>query len=108
MKTTTWLALLAALAVMGLAVVVVVVLGEDDNNTSASGNATDAAFIADMTAHHQGAVEMAELAKDKADHAEIRTLADDIISAQEGEIATMKPSATTCTRWACTTAGTWA
>lgn len=56
---------------------VVVGPGEDDNNTSASGNATDAAFIADMTVHHQGAIEMAELAKEKADRAEIRTLAND-------------------------------
>ena len=84
----TWLALLAALAV--IAVAVVVGFGGDDEMTSASGNTTDAAFIADMTAHHQGAIDMAKLAQKEADHAEIRTLADDIISAQQAEIATMR------------------
>jgi uncharacterized protein (DUF305 family) len=90
MKTKTWLALLAALAVIAVAVVVVGFGGDDENTTGASGNTTDAAFIADMTAHHQGAIDMAKLAQKKADHAEIRTLADDIISAQQREIATMK------------------
>ena len=56
MKTKTWLALLAALAVIAVAVVVVGFGGDDENTTGASGNTTDAAFIADMTAHHQGAV----------------------------------------------------
>ena len=39
---------------------------------------------------HKAAIEMAERAKEKADHAEIRTLVDDIISAQENEITTLK------------------
>jgi uncharacterized protein (DUF305 family) len=64
------------MAVMALAVVVVGP-GEDDNNTSASGNAIATAFIADMTIQHQAAIEMAELAKEKTNHAEIRTLAND-------------------------------
>jgi len=64
--------------------------GSDDNDkTSASGNATDAAFIADMTVHHQGAIEMAEVTQKRAEHAEVRKLADDIISAQKGEISVM-------------------
>jgi uncharacterized protein (DUF305 family) len=88
MQTKTWLALFAALAVTATAVGVIVGLGDEDG-TNASGNSTDAAFIADMTAHHQGAIDMAELAKKKGEHAQIRTLADGIISAQQGEIATM-------------------
>jgi uncharacterized protein (DUF305 family) len=91
MKTkTTWLALLAALAVIALAAVAVG-CGDDDNDTksSSSGNKTDAAFITDMTAHHQGAIDMAKVAEMRADHAEIRALADDISSAQKGEIALM-------------------
>ncbi len=92
MKTkNTWLALLAGLAVIAFAAVAAGCGGDDNNATSSSsGNATDAAFITDMTAHHQGAIDMAKVAQTKADHPEIRTLADDIISAQEGEIATMK------------------
>ena len=90
MKTKTWLALLAALALIALAAVAVGCGGDDSSTkSSSSGNKTDAAFITDMTAHHQGAIDMAEMAKKQADHAEIRTLAGDIISAQKGEISTM-------------------
>jgi uncharacterized protein (DUF305 family) len=84
----TWPALVAALVLL---VVGVASCGDDDSSPpSASGNKTDAAFIADMRAHHEGAIDMAELAQEKADHAQIRSLAGDIISAQKGEIATMK------------------
>jgi uncharacterized protein (DUF305 family) len=90
MKTKTWLALPAALALIAL-VAVSVGCGDDDTGTksSSSGNAIDAAFITDMTVHHRGAIEMAEAAKKRAEHAEIRRLADNIISAQKGEISVM-------------------
>jgi uncharacterized protein (DUF305 family) len=94
MKTNKkWLAFLAALAVVVLAAVAAGCGGDDDgtgSKSSAMGNGTDAAFITDMTAHHQGAIDMAKLAQKKAQHSEIKQLADDIVSAQEGEIATMK------------------
>jgi uncharacterized protein (DUF305 family) len=100
MKTKkTWLALLASLAVVALAAVALG-CGDDDSSTagsqgstthrSVSGNQTDAAFITDMNAHHQGAIDMAKLAEEKAEHSEIRSLAGDIISAQEAEISVMK------------------
>lgn len=89
MKTTnTWLALITALALLALAALAAS-CGRDDT-TSAYGDATDAAFITDMTAHHQGAVEMAEIAQKRGEHAEVRKLADDIISAQQGEASVMK------------------
>jgi uncharacterized protein (DUF305 family) len=53
----------------------------------------DQAFAEMMTAHHQGAITMASLAQDQADHAEIKELAADIIQAQEGEIEIMKEHA---------------
>jgi len=91
MKTKTWLALLAALAVIALAAVAAGCGGDDTDNTGAdSGNTADAAFVADMTAHHQGAIEMARIAQKRAEHPEIKQLADDIVAAQEGEISTMK------------------
>ena len=91
MKTKTWLALLAALALIALVAVAVGCGGDDNSGTksSSSGNATDAAFITDMTAHHQGAIEMAEVAQKRAEHPEVRQLADNIISAQKGEISVM-------------------
>jgi uncharacterized protein (DUF305 family) len=91
MKTKTWLVLLAALALIALVAVAVGCGGDDNSGTtsSSSGNATDAAFITDMTAHHQGAVEMAEVAQKRAEHPEVRQLADNIISAQKGEMSVM-------------------
>ncbi len=89
MKTKTWPALLAALAVIALTAVAVG-CGGDDEQSSNSGNATDAAFIADMTAHHEGAIDMARVAQKRAEHPEIRRLAGDIVAAQKGEISVMK------------------
>ena len=62
----------------------------DHEQSSNSGNATDAAFIADMTAHHDGAIDMARIAQKRAEHPEIRELAGDIVAAQKGEISVMK------------------
>jgi len=55
-----------------------------------TGDDYDKAFIASMIAHHEGAVEMAKLSADSAKHEEIKNLSQDIISAQEKEIAEMK------------------
>jgi uncharacterized protein (DUF305 family) len=49
----------------------------------------DRAFIANMIVHHQGAVDMAELSLTNAKHQELKDMANDIISAQEAEIAQM-------------------
>ena len=55
-----------------------------------TGDAFDQAFLAEMIVHHEGAVEMAELALANAKHQEIKDLAAAIISAQNKEIAEMK------------------
>jgi uncharacterized protein (DUF305 family) len=54
------------------------------------GRYSDRAFIDAMVPHHQGAVEMAEVALENAEHQEIRDLAEDIVSAQEAEIEELK------------------
>lgn len=90
MKFKTWLMPLAALAVLGLAAVTAGCGGDDEQSTGSGGNATDAAFITDMTAHHRGAIEMALIAQKRAEHPEVRNLADDIIAAQESEISVMR------------------
>jgi uncharacterized protein (DUF305 family) len=72
-----------------LAVAFVVACGGSDESTSA-GNEADAAFVADMVPHHEGAVVMARMAKQRAERAELQALADDIIVAQEKEIAEME------------------
>ena len=50
----------------------------------------DLRFIDAMTLHHQGAIEMAEQAGEKANHAELKTLAQEIITAQQQEIEQMQ------------------
>jgi uncharacterized protein (DUF305 family) len=93
MKTKKmWLALLAALAVIALAAVALGCGSDDDTGSKSSGpgNETDVAFINDMTTHHQGAIDMAKLARSKAEHAEVQQLADDIVAAQKGEISVMQ------------------
>ncbi len=62
---------------------------------SASEKSVDAVFIEDMIPHHEGAIVMAELALTKAKTNEVRTLATEIISAQQEEITTMKAWYTT-------------
>jgi uncharacterized protein (DUF305 family) len=55
-----------------------------------SGDDYDKAFIEMMIAHHEGAVDMAEFSADRAKHDEIKQLSQEIIAAQEKEIADMK------------------
>ena len=56
---------------------------------SSAATAADRAFVEDMTAHHESAVEMAAIARKRAEHEEIKTLAADIARTQQAEIEEM-------------------
>lgn len=88
-KTKTLLAAAVAVLAAIALVVVIAATGGGDDKTSAAGNATDAAFIADMTAHHQGAIETAKVARNRGEHPQVRAMAGDVISAQQSEISVM-------------------
>jgi len=57
---------------------------------AASGETVDEAYIAKMIAHHEGAVEMAEVALRESRDADIRRMAQAVIDAQTREIAEMR------------------
>ncbi len=60
---------------------------------SQGANGTDRAFAAQMVEHHEGAIEMAELAAERGRHPEIKELAEGIASSQREEIETLQPAA---------------
>lgn len=69
-----------------------------DPSASASGidaahNEADIAFITDMKPHHDGALEMAELAATRAESPQVKDLAARIVAAQDPEIQTMQAMA---------------
>lgn len=88
-KFTRSMSKLFALAMVAVAVVVVAGCG-DDPHVTGDGNSTDAAFAIEMIEHHRGAIEMAESAERRAERAEIKQLASEIVEAQQSEIALMQ------------------
>ena len=55
-----------------------------------NGKYSDERFIDAMVPHHQGAIEMAQVALKHADHEEIKELSHNIISTQQAEIEELK------------------
>ncbi len=55
-----------------------------------TGDEFDQAFLAEMIIHHEGAVDMAELVLQNSKRPEMIKLANDIITAQTGEISMMR------------------
>ena len=92
------------LVTAGIAVIVGLVLGYTlapalpGNYSGMMGNSAgrmgmnniDAHFIEQMIPHHEGAIEMAEIALERSSRPEVRKLAEDIIAAQTAEITQMQ------------------
>lgn len=63
---------------------------EMKSSPNAANTPYDLQFLDTMIAHHQGAVDMAKMVAAKAEHAELKTLAVNVITSQEKEIGEMK------------------
>lgn len=65
-------------------------MGVNTKNSINNSNILDAHFIEQMIPHHEDAITMAKLAQTKAQHPEIKQLAENIIDSQSKEISQMK------------------
>ena len=63
---------------------------DDSKFAKLTGEAFDEAYIADMIAHHEGAVNMGEMAGGAAERQEIKDLSQAIVKTQSQEIAKMR------------------
>jgi uncharacterized protein (DUF305 family) len=79
-------ALVAALGALLTIVAVGACGGEERDETEA----TDGAFLVSMVEHHRGALRMAELGRERAQHAPLRRLSGEITAAQQEEIDRME------------------
>ncbi|HEV2753656.1 MAG TPA: DUF305 domain-containing protein [Solirubrobacteraceae bacterium] len=76
----------ALIAALALSLAALGACGGDDTQA----NGIDRAFAEQMIPHHQSAVDMAEIALERAERPELRELAEQIISSQEAEIAELE------------------
>lgn len=65
-------------------------VANDSKFATLKGEAFDEAYIADMIAHHEGAVNMAEMANGAAQNQELKDMAQDIVKTQSQEILKMR------------------
>ena len=63
---------------------------DSESSAKTAGNGTDRAFVAAMIPHHESAVDMAEIAKTRAQSAFVTDLAADITKTQTEEISLMR------------------
>ena len=61
-----------------------------DELSGVTGDDFDKKFISEMIAHHQGAIDMANLIAGQAKHQELKDMGKNIVSAQTGEITQMQ------------------
>lgn len=64
--------------------------GDDDQRASTDRGSVEQAFLQSMVPHHSSAIEMTEIADERAEAPEIQALAEEIASTQETEIETME------------------
>jgi len=63
---------------------------ESESTSGAGGNGIDRAFAAQMVPHHESAIQMAEVARQRGESEFVKGLADDIVRTQADEIETLR------------------
>jgi uncharacterized protein (DUF305 family) len=93
----SWVKILGLVALGVVAIVVVVMItgaggnhGPGRHSSTGGSGDFDRQFIDMMVPHHEGAVEMAKIAQQRGEHAEIKELANAITRSQDEEIRRMK------------------
>jgi uncharacterized protein (DUF305 family) len=82
--------ILLTLVLIAVAITIAAASCGDEDDSGSSGRPTDRAFAAEMIPHHEGAIEMAQVAQARAERPEIRRLARSIITSQREEIAILR------------------
>ncbi|WNZ12150.1 DUF305 domain-containing protein [Streptomyces sp. 11x1] len=86
MKHIGWIASGAAAALVAAGAITYAVADGDDSGLKApSADSADAGFARDMAVHHQQAVEMSYIVRDRTDDEEVRRLAYDIAQTQANQ-----------------------
>ncbi|MEU0720529.1 DUF305 domain-containing protein [Streptomyces lavendulocolor] len=75
----------AALAAIGLVLWTVLALGGDKTSATPAADSADAGFARDMAVHHQQAVEMSFIVRDRTTDEDVRRLAYDIAQTQANQ-----------------------
>lgn len=75
--------IVGAAVLIGLGIVFAISMDRGDSSSSKD---MDGAFVSQMIPHHESAIEMAELAKERGQHPEIIQLANSIVRSQSSEV----------------------
>ncbi|MET7453998.1 DUF305 domain-containing protein [Streptomyces sp. NPDC005574] len=85
MRHAGWIAGTAAAALVAAGAVTYAVAEDDGSGGTPSADSADAGFARDMAVHHQQAVEMSYIVRDRTKNAEVRRLAYDIAQTQANQ-----------------------
>ncbi|MFD5451320.1 DUF305 domain-containing protein [Streptomyces sp. NPDC003470] len=84
-KRAGWIAGSAAAALVAAGAITYAVAGDDGGDATPSAASADAGFARDMAVHHQQAVEMSYVVRDRTEDEEVRRLAYDIAQTQANQ-----------------------
>ncbi|WP_399884270.1 DUF305 domain-containing protein [Streptomyces sp. BBFR51] len=84
-KRAGWIAGGAAAVLVAAGAITYAVAGDDGGSRTPAADSADAGFARDMSVHHQQAVEMSYIVRDRTDDEEVRRLAYDIAQTQANQ-----------------------